>query len=165
MKLYLVQHGEAEAKALREGEGRGLTKQGRRDVARVAAFVKRAGIDINHIRHSDKRRARETAEILAEQLSPPAGISLLPGLGPEDDPRRVAELVYRQTKPLLLVSHRPMLERLAGLLIAGDPDRPGVCFQPGGIVCLEQEAKTRLWSVSWAVTPDLLPQRRARKQA
>jgi len=164
MKLYLVQHGEAEPKARSEGEDRALTRHGRRDVARVAAFVERAGIEVTQIRHSDKRRAQETAAILAEQLSPAGGTSLLPGLGPEDDPRRTAELINRESRPLMLVGHRPFMERLAGLLVAGSPDRLVVCFEPGGIVCLEQEAKTRAWSIAWAVTPELLPRRHSKKK-
>jgi phosphohistidine phosphatase len=164
MNLYLVQHGEAEAKARSEGEGRALTAQGRRDVARIATFIDRAGIEVHQIRHSDKRRARETADILSEHLSPAGGSSLLPGLRPDDDPRQVAELVNRQTRSLMLVGHRPFMERLAGLLVAGSPDRIVVCFEPGGIVCLEQEPKTRAWSIAWAVTPELLPRRRAKKQ-
>jgi len=161
MKLYLVQHGEAAAKT--ENPDRPLTRQGRQDVKRVAVFLHKAGIEVHQIRHSGKRRAEETAAILAEQLVPPGGTALLPGLGPDDDVRRVAELLNRETRPLMLVGHRPFMDRLASLLVAGSPDRSVVQFRPGGVVCLEQEHKTRAWSLAWAVTPELLPRRVAPK--
>jgi len=159
VKLYLVQHGEAVPKS--EDPDRPLTRRGRGDVKRVANFAQRAGIEVQQLRHSGKRRAEETAAILAERLAPPAGSQPLPGLGPDDDVRRVAELINRETRPLMLVGHRPFMDRLLGLLVGGDPDRPLFLFQQGGIVCLEQDARTRAWTVAWAVTPDLLPRRRS----
>lgn len=155
MKLYLVQHGEAKRKAL--DPERPLTEQGHQDVARVAAFAQRAGIQVAQIRHSGKRRAQETAAIMAEYLAPAGGIVALPGLAPKDDAGRVAELLNRETRPLMLVGHRPFMNRLAGRLLAGDQDRQLMGFQKGGIVCLERDPKTRTWIVCWMITPDLIP--------
>jgi phosphohistidine phosphatase len=157
MKLYLVQHGEAAAKT--ENPDRPLTRQGRQDVKRVGAFLHKAGTEVDQIRHSGKLRAEETAGILAEELAPKDGTALLPGMGPDDDIRRVAELLSREKGSLMLVGHRPFMDRLAGLLLAGSPDLGVVQFRPGGVVCLEQDRKTRAWSLVWAVTPELLPQR------
>ena len=153
MKLYLVQHGEAVPKS--EDPERPLTDQGRDDVTRVAAFARRAGVDVHQIRHSGKRRAKETAAILAQHLQPADGIVALPGLAPKDDVRRVAELLSRETRPLMFVGHRPFMDRLAGLLVAGDSERTAVRFQKGGVVCLERDPKSRLWAALWIVTPDL----------
>jgi phosphohistidine phosphatase len=155
MKLYLVQHGEAKLKS--EDPERPLTEQGRKDVARVATFAQRAGIQIAQIRHSGKRRAEETAIILAEHLEPVGSVGALPGLAPRDDVGRVAELLSRETKPLMLVGHRPFMDRLAGLLVTGDREHALVSFQQGGIVCLERDASTRQWAIRWVVTPDLIP--------
>jgi phosphohistidine phosphatase len=124
----------------------------------MAAFSRRAGIDIAQIRHSGKRRAAETAAILAQHLAPPEGSTPLAGLAPDDDAQPIADLLRCETQPLMLVGHRPFLERLTGLLLAGNPSRCLVQFQPGGIVCLEQDPETRSWSVAWAVTPALIPQ-------
>ncbi len=155
MRLYLVQHGEAVPKA--EDPERPLTPQGRDDVTRVAAFARRAGVEVFGIRHSGKRRAAETAAILAEWLQPPGGVAVLPGLAPRDDVSPIADRLNRETQPLLLVGHRPFLDRLAGLLVTGDQERPAVQFQPGGLVCLERAAGSDAWSVRWAVTPELIP--------
>ena len=62
MKLYLMQHGEA----LREEEHpeRPLTERGKEDVERVAAFLARAGIRVDQIRHSGKLRRRKRRTLL-----------------------------------------------------------------------------------------------------
>lgn len=54
----------------------------------------------------------------------------------------------------MLVGHMPFLARLAGLLVAGNPETEVVRFQNGGIVCLEGEGGR--WRVRWAVVPDLV---------
>ena len=153
MKLYLVQHGEAKSKA--EDPQRPLTERGREDVARVAAFATRAGLQVGQIRHSGKRRAEETASIEAEHLSPAEGVIGIPGLAPRDDVRPVAEALQDETQPMMLVGHLPFLDRLASLLVTGDADRSIVRFQMGGIVCLVREEKN--WAIGWMVTPDMIP--------
>lgn len=155
MRVYLVQHGEAMSKS--EDPARPLTERGRDDVARVAAFAQRAGVKVAQIRHSGKRRAEETAVTLAEHLEPVHGVMLQAGLGPRDDVGPVAELLKRETQPLILAGHLPFMDRLAGLLVAGDSQRSIIRFQQGGIVCLERDPESWTWAVRWVVTPDLIP--------
>ena len=156
MKLYLVQHGEARSKA--EDPQRPLTERGREDVARVAAFAATAGCQVGQIRHSGKRRAEETASILAEHLSPTEGAVVISELAPRDIVRPMAEALQDETKtkaePVMLVGHLPFLDRLASLLVTGDPDHSIVRFQMGGIVCLVREEKN--WTIGWIVTPNLI---------
>ena len=155
MKVYLVQHGEAQPKAV--DADRRLTDDGQHAVARVAAFAQQAGIEVFQIRHSGKNRAEETAAIWAGHLAPPGGVVAQPGLAPKDDVRPIAELLNREMRPLMFVGHRPFLDRLAGLLLAGDPDCRAVRLQKGGIVCLARDPKSWTWSVVWAITPALIP--------
>jgi phosphohistidine phosphatase len=154
MKLYLVQHGEAVPEA--EDPARPLTPQGREEVARVAAWIRRAGVEVHQIRHSGKRRAEETAAILAGHLQPAGGVVSVAGLAPKDDVRPMVELVNRESQSLMLVGHLPFMERLAGLLVAGDSQRPAVRFHKGGIVCLERDPESGSWAVLWVVTPALI---------
>mgnify|MGYP001822478467 CR=1 FL=1 len=155
MRLYLVQHGEAKPKS--EDPARPLSEQGVSDVTRMAAFARGAGVEVAQIRHSGKRRAEETAAILAEQLEPPQGVVVLPGLAPKDDVQPVAEFLGRETRNLMFVGHRPFMDRLAALLVMGVQNRKLLRFQRGGIVCLERDPKTRAWVVRWVVTPELIP--------
>jgi len=151
MKVYLVQHGEAEAKNV--DPVRPLTARGRAEVERVAAVAARLGVKVHQIRHSYKTRAEQTAAILGEALSPAAGVVPATGLAPRDEVHSVAEMLAHESEPLVLVGHMPFMARLTGLLIAGDGDCPVVQFCQGGIVCLvRQEGR---WSVDWALTPAL----------
>jgi phosphohistidine phosphatase len=154
MRLYLVQHGEARSRS--EDPERPLTKQGREDVSRTAAFARQAGVNVDQIRHSGKLRAVETAAILAEQLKPTHGVVATPELSPQGDVGSIAELLDRETRPLMFVGHLPFMERLTGRLVAGDKECPVVRFQKGGIVCLERDPRLRSWSVLWVVIPELI---------
>jgi phosphohistidine phosphatase SixA len=74
MRLYLVQHGAAKTEA--EDPQRGLTDEGRQTVERIAQFLAPLRLALDRIEHSDKLRARQTAEILAARSA--AGCSLCP---------------------------------------------------------------------------------------
>jgi phosphohistidine phosphatase len=154
MWLYLVQHGEAKPKS--EDPERSLTERGHDDVERVAAFVKGAGVEVFQIRHSDRRRTQQTATLLAEHLAPAGGLVTLANLAPKDEVHPLAELLNRETRPLMFVGHRPFLDRLVGLLVTSDPQQTVVRFRKGGIVCLQRKAQDRAWHVEWAITPELI---------
>ena len=67
MRLYLVQHGAAKSEA--EDPQRGLTDEGQRTVERMADFLAALRLPLDRIEHSEKMRARQTAEILAARLA------------------------------------------------------------------------------------------------
>ena len=152
MKLYLVQHGEAKPKE--EDPERPLTDRGTEEVTKVATFLARSGIKVNQIRHSGKRRAEETASILGQNLSPPAGVRAVQGLAPKDGVDPIAEVLQLETNPIMLVGHLPFLNRLASLLLTGDEEKTVVHFRMGGCVCLVKEEEQ--WSMAWAITPDII---------
>ena len=152
MKLFLVQHGEAKTEA--EDPERPLTERGAEAAKKVAVWVARADLKVDEIRHSGKRRAQETATILAEYLHPAKGVVSVSGLKPNDDVRPTTEAIHSQGGSLMLVGHLPFLDRLANLLVTGNPETTVIRFHNAGIVCLVEEDGR--WSVSWAVTPELL---------
>ncbi len=151
MKIYLVQHGEAEPKSV--DPARPLTARGRADAERVAAFAARLGVEVHQIRHSGKLRAEQTAESLGRALNPSGGVVAVPGLGPKDDVQPVAEALAREAQPVMLVGHLPFLERLAGRRLVGDEERAPVEFRYAGIVCLTNEEGR--WQVAWVATPEM----------
>ncbi len=153
MLIFLVQHGEAKSEA--EDPERPLTEKGTAEVQRMAAWAARVGVSPAHIQHSGKRRAEETAVILAAHLAPPEGAMAVSGLKPRDNVRPLAEALQDEHAPLMLVGHLPHLSRLAALLVASDPEAAVVQFRNAGVVCLSREAG--IWSVAWAVTPELVP--------
>jgi broad specificity phosphatase PhoE len=60
MRVYLVQHGEAQPEAV--SAERELTPRGRSDVERVANLLAGGGVRVAKVCHSGKTRARQTAE-------------------------------------------------------------------------------------------------------
>jgi phosphohistidine phosphatase len=150
--LYLVQHGEAKPEA--EDPERPLTDQGVETVRRMASWAAQVGLRVDQIGHSGKRRAEQTAALLAERLSPAKGVIVVEGLKPNDDVRPVAEALQAEHGPVMLVGHLPFLSRLASLLVAGNPEGGVIRFQQGGIVCLVQEEGK--WIVNWVMPPELL---------
>jgi phosphohistidine phosphatase len=153
LRLYLVQH--AEAKPQAEDPARPLSEKGLVDIRRVANFIKAKGIKVSKIFHSGKLRAKQTAEALAEGISSAGGVEQAEGLAPLDDPGIWANRLKEEFEDLVLVGHLPHLSKLAGLLLAGDPERKVVEFRNGGVVCLERDEDGN-WSVGWVLTPELL---------
>jgi phosphohistidine phosphatase len=119
MWLYLVQHGQAKTEA--EDRERPLTDRGAADVRRVAEVAAAAGITTGRICHSGKTRARQTAEAWGHVLGAP--VEFAEALAPRDDPSTWAKQVATDTGDLMLVGHMPHLGRLAGVLVADDPQR------------------------------------------
>jgi len=59
---------------------------------------------------------------------------------------------------VMLVGHLPHLQRLAGLLICGDPGRKAIHFRNGGVVCLQKnglEKEKTGWTLLWQINPTL----------
>ena len=151
MDVYLVQH--AEAKPEQEDPARPLTDRGREEIRLVARHAAAIGLQVPEIRHSGKLRAQQTAEILAQFLSPPRGIRGMKGLAPMDDPAEAKAELEAAQEPLMLVGHLPHLSRLASSLLVGDPGKEVIRFRMGAIVCLSKTEGG--WVVKWILTPEL----------
>lgn len=151
MKLYLVQH--AEAKSEDVDPERSITPKGREDTISVARILKSLDLDVDQVRHSGKTRAKQTAGILAQQLSPSGGVRKADGLGPVDDVQPVGDQITGGDQQLMLVGHLPFMERITGYLVAGDAEQKVVDFQNAGVVCLAHNGEA--WSVHWILTPEL----------
>jgi phosphohistidine phosphatase len=136
MHLYLMQHGLSLSKE--EDPQKPLSEQGREETARVAKATAWAGVEVEEIWHSTKLRAKQTAEIVAEHLSPSVGIVQLQGLAPMDDPVPIAATLAQQEKTVLVVSHLPFLERLADLLLTPRGGEGVVRFSYSALVGLER---------------------------
>jgi phosphohistidine phosphatase len=130
--LYLVRHGEATSKE--QNSERPLTDSGAKQVEQIAAWLTSTKLPVDEIRHSEKLRAQQTAEILAQHLGLPELPAETPGLNPNDDVQLVADSLSRATKSLMLVGHLPFMGRLVGCLVVGDPEQTVARFEAGGVV-------------------------------
>jgi len=152
MEIYLVQHGESKSET--EDPERPLTEKGKEAVESVASYVAPLGVEVAQVIHSGRLRAKQTAELFAQYLSPPQGIKQEGGLGPLDDPQQAKRLIEQAERPLMIVGHLPHLGRLASLLILGAPDKEIIKFTMGGVVCLSRSDDS--WLVEWALIPKLI---------
>ena len=153
MLLYLVQH--AEAKKEEEDPERGLTDKGFRDIARTAVYAQKLGVGASAIYHSGKKRAAQTAKVLADYLKPEKGIVRTDGLAPMDDPNLWSKRIAEMNEDIMLVGHLPYLAKLAGLLLCGDKEKMFVDFRMAGLVCLKRSDDGR-WALEWMIVPEMI---------
>ena len=150
MDLYIVRHGEAHPG--NNDAARMLTDRGRADVNRVATAANLRGASVRQVRHSGRERARETAEIIAGVLDPPAGVIATSGIHPEDDIDPIALSLFGERDSLMLVGHLPFVARFVGLLTLGDANRSPVKFPTATIACLHGQDDQ--WELAWTEHPD-----------
>ncbi|UCH40093.1 MAG: phosphohistidine phosphatase SixA [Gammaproteobacteria bacterium] len=153
MKIYLVQHGEAEASEV--DPERPLTEQGRSDVQRIASLLERTGIKAERMIHSGKLRARQTAEILAAAVAPGSALETSDQIKPNDDPAAFDLPKKPGDRDAMVVGHLPFMARLVAHLVAGSDAAELVAYRPGSVVCLENIDNTR-WQINWMIRPELI---------
>lgn len=153
MKLYLVQHAKAAPKDI--DPQRPLTEEGCRDIQKVAAFIKPLNLCVDYLWHSGKRRAVQTAEILAEVVKIQKAKAEHEGLGPNDDVTVLRNELASSQQDVMIVGHMPFLSKLTSLLLTGCASADTVAFKQGGIVCLSRSEEDQ-WQLDWMVTPELL---------
>jgi phosphohistidine phosphatase len=153
MKLYLVQHGNAVPKD--ENPLRPLSDKGRADVERVADFIKPLKITMDHLWHSKKSRAVQTAQILAEVIKVKKGLSERDDINPNDELDSLLKDLSKADGDIMVVGHMPFLGRLASELLSGSEAANTVHFRQGSILCLNYDKDTG-WQIEWMITPDIL---------
>lgn len=153
MFVYLVQH--AEAKNEQEDPSRSLSEKGMHDIKKVTSYTSQCNLKIHKIFHSNKLRAKQTAEVLSEHLKPAKGVSEVDGLAPLDDPGIWAQRLKDIPEDVILVGHLPHLDKLASLLLCGDKDKNVISFKMAGIVCLKR-TDTESYALQWMVTPEIV---------
>ena len=151
MPHYLVRHGEAQSEL--EDPTKPLSDHGREEVVRVARYAASIGVEIAEIRHSNRLRARQTAEILAEHLVPRLGIREAEGLAPGDEPDRIRTELEAAEEPLMLVGHLPHLSRLVSALVLGNSKTEIIRPDTGTMICLAKAE--RGFRLRWVLTPEL----------
>ena len=129
MRLYLVRH--AEAAPGEPDELRALTPEGRRQAAELAERLRADGVEPDAIITSPLRRARETADALAETsgVEVQSDERLAPGATEED----VRAAVAGRGETVVVVGPQPDCGRIAAALTGGEEPR----FPAAGFVSLD----------------------------
>ena len=153
MNIYLVRH--ADAKKEEEDPSRPLSEKGLQDIKQIVLYLSRLNIKAGKIFHSGKLRAKQTADVLFENLRPVKGISEADGLAPPDDPLLWVERLKDMPDGIFLVGHLPHLAKLASVLLCGDAGKNIFLFRTAGIVCLKRD-EAGAWYLQWMLTPDVV---------
>lgn len=149
MKLYLVRHGEALPSHL--DPDRALSEPGRRQVEKMSEYLYKLGVKVTDIWHSKKKRAAQTAEILARGLR--CGAEQQKGLSPNDPVEPwILELQERENN-LLIVGHLPFLPTLAQALLREQIAVSQVVLPESGVLILERNPNG-----DWSFIAKYIPQ-------
>ena len=148
MRCYLVRHGDALSAHV--DPERPLSDRGRQEVAALGRMALDRNVQVAEICHSEIRRARETAEILARYLKPPGGLRQIEGLLPDDDPELGKAELELADEAVMWVGHLPYMNRLAAALLAG---APALEFTPATMICCSKSGAR--WRLEWQLAPAL----------
>ncbi len=146
--VYFVQHGIAHPKDV--DEKRPLSEGGSSEVCKVAAYLKNHEVCIVKIFHSGKLRARQTAEIFAQQL----GVSTMceiGGMNPNDNASQLIEQIGESN--VMYVGHLPNIQNVVSHLVSKTEDHPVVHFQNSAVVCVELGNSVGI--IKWFITPTM----------
>jgi phosphohistidine phosphatase len=142
-RLLLFRHAKATVATGHDDYERALMERGRRDAARVAAFVAASGLIPDLVIHSGARRTRETAEIARAAWPRLVDVRVEPRL--YEASRPAVEAIVRALPDgcasVMLVGHNPSLADAAHHLIGRGADsdllRISAKFPTGGLAALE----------------------------
>jgi len=161
MKLYIVRHAIAQDRGSVgiSDQDRALTEEGREKMRRASAGLRSLGYIPELLLTSPLLRARQTADILLEELGKGIELAVTPALSPSATRQELYRLIGLHSKrnSLMLVGHQPSLGEIAGEIVFGSSER-FIELKKGGVCAIEIEGvrgtpKGRMVAL---VTPSIL---------
>jgi phosphohistidine phosphatase len=134
MKVYLMQH--ALAYSSEEDQERPLSPAGIDQAKAAAKGIKRLGLTFDLIVTSPKRRAHQTAALIAEGVRfPHSDILTTEVVLPQCQPQELLDLLQKESSQssVLVVGHMPQLGELSSQLLKGGE----MHFENAGLACFE----------------------------
>jgi phosphohistidine phosphatase len=137
MELYILRHaiaGDGESFDGPDSE-RPLTKEGAKKMKRIAKELEKLDLQFDLILSSPFVRAKETAEIMADEFHSENPLKFSSHLKVGGDPSALVHEVntrYKQFNRILLVGHEPYLSGLISMLVSGKNDLL-ITMKKGGI--------------------------------
>jgi phosphohistidine phosphatase len=159
MNIYILRHGIAVEPGTPgfEDADRPLIPKGERRLRAAAAAMEKMELSFDLILSSPLLRARQTAEIVAEELRLKKWLQFSEALTPGGSMKTLVRQL-NDWKPapenVLLVGHEPYLSRLIALLVAGD-ENAAIEMKKGGLCKLEADSLRagRCAKLAWLLTP------------
>ena len=134
MKVYLMQH--ALAYSSEEDQERPLSPAGIDQAKAAAKGVKRLGLTFDLIVTSPKRRAHQTAALIAEGVRfPHSDILTTEAVLPQCQPQELLDLLQKESSQssVLVVGRMPQLGKLSSQLLQGGE----MHLENAGLACFE----------------------------
>ena len=134
MRLYLMQH--AVAYSSDENSEKVLSPAGIEQAKQSAHGIRRLGLEFDLIMTSPKRRAKQTAALVAEEVRYPySDILTTEALMPDRSPDELLGLLQKESTDsrILVVGHLHHLAHLADTLTQGGD----LIIENAGLTCLE----------------------------
>jgi len=137
MELYLMQHGQAVPET--ENPEQPLSREGVAQIQASAAAMKRLGLAFDLLVCSPKRRAHQSAALVAEGVNYPySDIVESAAFSAKAPPAEALDFLRRRgtERSVLVAGHLPSLAAIASLLLGGEtPVR--LRFENGGLCRLD----------------------------
>lgn len=152
MRIYLARHGESDV-ALSDDE-RELNEKGIADIRHLADFMAPLKLQVSYIFQSPKRRAQQTATILASSISVIKGTETKISLQPLSSINDMHSELLALNEDVLIAGHMPFLGQLAAKLLTGNENKDIVTFNAGSLLCLEKVGNDQ-FVICWMLSPEL----------
>jgi phosphohistidine phosphatase len=160
VNLYLLRHGIAVdpgSPGYENDSERPLIPKGERRLREAAAAMKKLELSFDLILSSPFTRAKQTAEIVAEELKLKKRLEFSDELAPGGSFKALIQKLNGWEPALenvLLVGHEPSLSRLVSLLMSGDADAE-IEMKKGGLCKLEaaELQHGQCARLAWLLTP------------
>lgn len=160
MDLYILRHAIAVSRddaSIPRDSDRPLTTKGAAKLRKVVRGMKALGLSFDLILTSPYVRARQTAELVADDLGAATTVERTPHLAPDGDPRALMDLIGSRPHDggrILVVGHEPYLSQLISVLVLGD-ERTAITMKKAGLCRLAIQAPRygRCARLEWLLTP------------
>jgi phosphohistidine phosphatase len=157
MEIYLMQHGPALPKEQDPEEG--LSPEGEARIHASGKALKKMGIGFDVILSSPKKRSRQTAAIVAEEVGfPPERIMETEKVKAMTPPEETIEALseYAGNKRILIAGHLPSVAEVASFLLT-EGSKATIDFERGGCCRIDAgELPTHSGHLRWYLTPEQL---------
>lgn len=140
-----MRHGQAENPSIDPEQG--LTEEGKKAILQIADKMMNKSVHISQIYHSTKKRAQQTAHLVADVISSDVPPQAMENLKPGDNPSNIIDTVNQWTNDTLIVSHLPFIPSLLDLLTRS---QNSIHFEPATVVCLGRSGPQ--WQLEWVIS-------------
>jgi phosphohistidine phosphatase len=148
MRLYFLRHGQADwPNWNRPDDERPLTERGKKEMRKVAKFLKALDVSLDHILSSPLPRARQTADIVAERfkLHVHEDEMLANGFNAQS----LKQLLHEYSVDnIMIVGHEPSFGHVIAEITGGDCK-----LSKGGVALVDLDEKKMKGQLFWLFPP------------